>query len=155
MNVKLLRKIQKHILEEPRRLNMDGWGMVFDMEDAAIDKRVPPCGTAGCIAGTACIITGAIKPSRIIGRTYRNTYTGGRPFWEFPDNTPDKARKALGLKKEQAQRLFYMPDHIWSDIDLHWPKRFGTAYRKAKTPRGKARVTSRRIDHFIKTKGAE
>lgn len=47
LNVKLLRKVQKHILEEPRRLQMGVWQSKSD--DA-------PCGTIGCIAGWTALL---------------------------------------------------------------------------------------------------
>jgi hypothetical protein len=56
MNVKLLRKIQKHILEEPRRLDMDVV-LVKDIDPASW-RDAPPCGTVGCIAGWACALSG-------------------------------------------------------------------------------------------------
>lgn len=34
-----------------------------------------------------------------------------------------------------------------------WPKKYAEAYKKARTPQGRARVAAQRIDCFIKTKG--
>ena len=53
MNTRLLRKVQKHILEEPRRLNMD---IILDDRVSARDPKNPPCGTVGCIAGWAIVL---------------------------------------------------------------------------------------------------
>lgn len=129
INVRLLRKIQKHILEEPRRYDQNLWRIEVD---PATNPERPPCGTMACIGGWATALSGK----------ERDSYLG----W-------DVAMRLLGLTREQADRLF---DTVEKGTDLNkWPKKFVTAYLKAKTPRDRARVAVRRIDHFIKTKGAE
>lgn len=76
MNVKLLRKIQKHILTIPKKL--------FDMTEwrTMLFNRGKECGTSHCIGGWACSLTG------------QNSYTF------------DDAQTALGLNYDQAMRLF-------------------------------------------------
>lgn len=83
LNVELLRKIQKHILEEPRRLDMTAW-----LDAAPVD--VVPCGTVACIAGWALHLSNT-KPG--------STTEGGK--WSGP------ARKVLGLSYEEGDKLFY------------------------------------------------
>lgn len=58
MNIKLLQKIKKHILEEPNRLYMPGW-FIRGMPGERIeqDQVFPACGTACCIAGWACVLS--------------------------------------------------------------------------------------------------
>jgi hypothetical protein len=83
MNVKLLRKIKKHILEQPKRLLMGRW--IVNKGDYATEKvRFAKCETAACIAGWACILAGQGKPQDV-------SLT---------------AEKLLGLGWRQASRLF-------------------------------------------------
>lgn len=133
MNTRLLRKVQKHILEEPKRLCMADWCQkksefnldVEDFWDACNRYPFAKCGTAACIGGWAVLLNGGRIGS---GMGWKN------PSWH------------LGLSRTQADLLFNIED---------WPDRFYDRYRTATTPAAKARVAVRRIDHFIKTKGAE
>lgn len=52
----------------------------------------------------------------------------------------------FGIDSAQRKRLFWVST---------WPSNFRNAYRKRKTHAARARVTAARIEHFIKTKGAE
>jgi hypothetical protein len=133
LNVKLLRRIQKYIMEEPRRFLMDAWGIKArsqkewkrkteycegqpKFEDAS--DNMPPCGTAACIAGTANLLTGGKKLSADV-----------------------RAAKQIGLSKLQAENLFYK---------FNWPARFEVRYDSAKTPKARAKIACQRIDHLIK-----
>lgn len=127
MNVELLRKVQKHILEEPRRLNMD---VVLNKVDTKI-KHNPPCGTVGCIAGWTVMLTG-------------NEGEFGRY---------DLAVQLLDLNGTQRDKLFREPR--MSEELLGWPATFAKRYMRAKTAKTRAKVTSDRIDHFIQTEGRE
>lgn len=131
LNVKLLRKVQAHILEEPRRYE----------QNATIDKgqpgerhisgmAYPVCGTIACIGGWAQLL--AKRPGQVHILNFKSI------------------AKTLGLGMPQALRLFA---YTWDERG--WPEKFKAAYAAAKTPRQRARVAVRRIDHFIKTKGAE
>ena len=121
MNVRLLRKVKKHILEEPRRFQMDGYvhrgrpGSMF--EDLGLRYKVPDCGTVACIAGWAQCLSGG-------------------------DSSP---MEALGLHGYE-DRLFFM----WN-----WPMNLRKRFYAAKTMRTRAKIAAERIEHFIKTKGAE
>ena len=124
MNVKLLRKIKRHILEEPRRFAMGLWhierqpgrtidGCVnyyFSPNKFESEQKVPSCGTVACIGGWAEIF-------------------GGR----------DEAAKLRRNGKLLSVR--------------QWPKAFLVRYEKARTPRARARIAAERIEHYIKTKG--
>jgi len=125
MNVKLLRKIKKHILEEPNRLNMRTWGRHFDPPYRP--KSFPVCGTTACIAGWAVVLK-ATTGTSVTNKLLLNAYIDGQ--------------KALELDSAQADRLFYLQD---------WPSQF----KYGGSQRNKAKVTAARIEHFIKTKGAE
>lgn len=126
MNVRLLRKIQGHILEEPKRFIMAD---VIDraqpgerVEDYGLEWAMPKCGTTACIAGWALLLS--------------NSYSYDM----------HQAAGLLGLEYDASDTLFYVGG---------WPPNYQTQWGAAKTPRMRARVAVRRIDHFIKTKGAE
>jgi len=65
LNVTLLRKVMKHILEEPRRLRQSEW--LAKKGDAYYKhvprKERPPCGTVACIAGWAVELSGVEVPT--------------------------------------------------------------------------------------------
>ena len=94
-----------------------------------IDK-FPACGTVGCIAGWVAALT-AKNPKRL-----RDDIDVQR----FADKT-------LGITSDQSQRLFAS---VVDDI-MGWPSKFSDAYRTAATQKQRAKVASRRIEHFIKT----
>lgn len=134
LNVKLLRKIQRHILAEPRRYDQNA---IFTRGLTPGDiyeegHVVPSCGTIACIGGWAGALSKQKRPTD----------------WNNYENTLRFAQRVLRLDDRQATRLF-------AGTGGGWPERFDTAYEKAKTPRGRALVAVRRIDHFIKTKGQE
>ncbi len=82
MNVELLRRVQAHILEEPRRLNMDHW-----IRTGQTGPDSPACGTTACIAGWALELDGK-DPSLL-----------------FADVD---AAKTLGITPMQGERLFFV-----------------------------------------------
>ena len=138
MNTKLLRRVAKHISEEPRRLNMDITLNTIDTYRAErYVKEMPPCGTVGCIAGWTCVLSESVP--------------------KYFDEVIPIASSKLGLTHEQADALFAEPKFNSGDVDYArvWPRRFAKRYLKAKTPKGRASATVARIEHFIKTKGAE
>jgi hypothetical protein len=124
INVKLLRKIQRHILEEPKRLDMECF--IDRKADYVTVHEFPKCGTVGCIAAWAvtCSTKEKVPYSKIA----------------------DRARKLLGITYLQADRLFYAS---------RWPERFKRIDNTNPQTRLHAVITAKRIEHFIKTKGAE
>lgn len=127
INVRLLRKVERHILAEPRRLDMGYW---------AGDNDATPCNTAGCIAGWTEILSGESVASV--------KERGG--CIAFSD-IPHTAAAHLRLARDQALLLFHT---------THWPDNFYDAYyAHPRGSRGRARATADRIEHFIKTNGAE
>jgi hypothetical protein len=127
MKTKLLRKVQQHILEEPRRLNM----RTFRTEVTGFYETDPPCGTTACIAGWAGLLND--PPSRHMN-------------WQ-------EGREVLGLSRPQSERLFTPPE--FGPATHCWPKEFRRRYNLARSPAGRAKVAAERIEHFIKTKGRE
>ena len=138
LNVRLLRRIQKHILEEPRRFQMGAaviragnpkqWKLIAPTFAHDASKTMPPCGTAACIAGWADILSG-----------------GSGNGWTVRERAATKLGVPAG---------FSWLGHPLFD-DNSWPQPFRTRYRAAKTPQARAKIAAQRIDHFIKTKGAE
>jgi len=146
--IKKLRKVQEYIVMEPRRFDMNFWGMAVRDIDAfakeyhfsdLADLR-PPCGTAGCLAGNALVVAKLIKPK------YRTD--DKLEVFEFPDDTPQIAAKWLGIDEAEAAKLFYLGGDT---DDLGWPHEFTEKYDQAETLRKRAKVLSQRIDHYIQT----
>lgn len=129
MNVRLLRRIQKQILKEPRQFEM--WGYFPLTLDTT--EKIPNCGTAACIAGWSICLTEKINPA--VARDKSNRWN----VWR-------RAKKALGIKEMQANSLFY---------DDNWPDNFKDGFKNSNTARKKARIAAKRIDHFISTNGEE
>lgn len=125
MNTRLLRKVQKAILAEPAK---------FDMDFYFARSGESPCGTVACIAGHAIALT----------KKFRKLRCGLNPRVRF--NAADIAQGALGLNYEGAWNLFHLDD---------WPSKYRRGYLNAKSARGKTRAAARRIDHFIATGGKE
>lgn len=156
MDVKLLKQIQKKIMEEPRRLNMQKFGSIIG-PDLRLGLGEPPCRTTGCIGGWGIFL----KHPKLWKDMQKNV---GRfevisiESYRLKSDTEAPARKALKLTKAQAMRLFYLPDWLSGkdeNAGYGWPKKFVTAYNKAGTPAARALVTFKRIEFFILTKGTD
>lgn len=136
MNVELLRKVEKHILEEPKRLYMSKWIRRVKqhelLDQAGNPREYASCGTAACIAGWAVILNNEPFDER-------------EPDFFNPSPIFEKARTILQLTEPEAIRLFE---------PLHWPTQFyvGLADDGSKIA---AETTVRRIEHFIDTEGQD
>lgn len=128
-NVKLLRKIQKHILKEPRRFFMD-WYIARKSQlredtfasDNGTRQEFAPCGTAACIAGWACLLSG--------------------------NEALDFHRTALHVLNIRDSEPFRA--HVLFDVN-GWAQPFQSQYKKAKKPEARAEIAASRIEYFIKT----
>lgn len=157
MNVELLRKIQAHILANPKELNMNL--VAQNIEGAKVAKKFKPgapCGTACCINGFAQMFSGRIKPG--LGKDAYNMYT------LIYDTDYAVGMSILGLTSAQANRLFEPPsetcvDEEYAEYDpIGWPIEYAKAYVKAEDAgdyEKAAKVTYDRIEHFIHTQGEE
>lgn len=109
MNVKLLRKVKKHILAEPKRF-------CFHWARKSLEA---PCGTRACIAGWTIILgAGLMEPfdadgDLVIPKSLTRNKMG---YYSGP------ASKLLGITEEQADRLF-----------VYWPSPFKDRGYDAKT----------------------
>lgn len=133
MNIKLLQKIKKAILKEPRRLEMESWASKVERGEFSNPKHYPPCGTAACIAGHAVWLENpkAFKAA-IIGKKEKEI--------------DQRAQRLLQITQGQSARLFYV---TW------WPYDLSDQYREANTPLKRARIAVKRIDRFIESDGTE
>jgi hypothetical protein len=130
LNVKLLRKVKKHILSNPARLRMSQWiieddpGTVRQIDSGWEHPRftIPDCGTVGCIAGWACILSGKAKTR----------------------NPESCATKLLRISDHDADRLFLVP---------FWPEPLQSRYFAAKRQSTRAKIVAERIDYIIAGKG--
>jgi hypothetical protein len=173
--VKLLRKVQAAILAEPKKVNMNEFVNMSasNIETNKYNKTpLPPCGTQACIAGWACLIgdpkLNKKMKSILVSIDYVGVQDAGFSLNEFKK----KAEQLLGITEDQGSNLFYFAG--WGTFPIldenrsytydsktgeklcyGWPKKFENAYIKARTARGRALATSRRIDHFIATNGAK
>lgn len=183
MNIRLLNKIMDHIEEEPRRFNMEAW--YVDVSEAVKMERrgedyeyvmeeanknfelfqdsndIPPCGAVGCLAGTACILSGAVQP---LGKA---EVINGRTVLSYQDPAGgwfNAGRAALDLSIEQAKRLFFLrkgmgllgDEAMDTDEGFFWPEPFASEYRyNSNDPAARAEIVKRRIAHFIATNGVE
>ena len=96
LNKPLLKRIIKHIAEEPLRYIQDSW--VESRTKATWGEEAPACETAGCIAGWAVFLSTPKKNwLRIIYKQERGSDS---------DYIRTKARKLLGLTHDEALALF-------------------------------------------------
>jgi hypothetical protein len=157
---KILRRVIASILEEPTRLDMGSWGEFHDPnwrrdnacsiqvgEDKYVEQKLPPCRTTACIAGHSVLQTRAgINFLKEEGKYVKRA--DGLIDVDFPCNTDEQAQQILGINKRQAQDLFFLPDWV---SEGGWPAKFAARYRKARTAKGRAKITADRIEYFIQT----
>lgn len=131
INTKLLNKIIRHILEKPKR---------FNMNVLAKKSKLTTCGTAACIAGWAVLLTKAEKYDK---KSFHSLINSGYiSFWYA-------GAVALGLDAVAARQLFEV---------YNWPTRYRAPFQQAEHlghHRKAVEIAVRRIRHFIKTKGME
>ena len=102
----------------------------YDQEMFPYD-RDSECGTICCGAGWAVWVD---SPAR-----YKYLLRRRRAHWS------SEANKILGIKS--GDKLFYSSDY--------WPDKYRMAYRRANTPKQRARAMADRWNHYIATDGAE
>ena len=148
INVKLLKRICRAILHEPRRLDMYGWIYDDDIHHMGCDA---PCGTAACIGGFAVILS---RTRLLANKSWKKAVKScltEKPAeylfgYEFMDEViACEAQKLLNLTSAQAERLF---------VSSNWPEKFHIGYSDA-THKKQAKVTVARIKHFTETNGEE
>jgi hypothetical protein len=150
--IRILTKVKEHILEEPKRLDMDQFAAVYSPDTK--DPNLPACKTQGCIAGWTILLE---KPK--VWKELSATAATLQFEQDLDSTSDDTAADILGIDSEQADNLFFFKEWIMSEDEegnaLGWPETYARAYDKAKTLKARASVTAKRIDHFIATNGAE
>jgi len=127
VNVKLLQRVIKHILDEPRRLRQACWISErggAEYRYAVIEDLAPPCGTVACFAGWVSLLS---KRKRRLMEPYSEFST--RSIIQGNDVPASKARKDL------ERIYFFFPEHQGRK-----PKPGTAPY---------ARVIAKRIQRFI------
>lgn len=144
--VRLLRKVQKFLMEEPRRFNMEQ-GIVpylngIPHPTGTFMMGEPPCGTVLCIAGAAYAISTGLR--------LRNSFVG---FGDIEYHLQNE----FSLDGDVAKRLFFVSGlHMGAQPGVNaWPEFYSTMYLAAKTPLERVCVGVARIEHFIATDGNE
>lgn len=158
--VEKLRKLQKFILEEPRRFNLGFWGvhvaperktasiseieefLSYDLAAEEVERvlsNFPPCGTVACLAGNVCVMEKIVKP----------TVDSWREVYSFSYDTRELACQALGISEEEGDKLFFL--HSWG-YRMGWPEEFDDKLRAAKPGTQEyAQIAVDRIEHYIQT----
>lgn len=144
--IKWLRRVQKHVLDEPKRVDMSDWLNIRekDMMGPQYDNYFPECGTVGCIGGWVAALASP-RPQSIADA---GKYAAKKLGIKFTQQGEwDGNGVFIPAEQGAANRLFFVEE---------WPQRFiDQLLHHRRQTLGYARVVSKRIDHFIKTDGAE
>ena len=155
-----LERLKKFLRKEPRRFDMDWWGVKikniadlptleksYDLTGVGaayntLAEQKPPCGTVACLAGNIAIMAKLIQPEQLQSRPgleEDNVYL-------FPPETAQMSANWLGI--HNYGKLFFTSD--MSHTSNCWSEKFSRAYRKAKTPKEKVEIACEVIDYYIK-----
>ena len=136
--VRLVRKVEKCILEEPKRFDMGEAGNRESADEVKQNRLLPSCGTVACIAGWVSIIKlGGIK------KAFTKSNDGTYYYTDY--DFMDFAEKTLGLGKHglcSADDLFY--EHSWPEPFCGW-------FADARSKRAEAKIGVERLEHFLHT----
>lgn len=140
LNIELFKAIREKIATTPE---------AYDQAVFARTESAAPCGTAACIAGWACVLSGAMDTEELKKRE--------RDDGDLFDSISITAENALGLSEEEADTLFESdPSGEWYDYDDQgndiytggWPQPFAEAWRETGH---ESQVALRYLDHVIET----
>lgn len=139
-----LREVQSRIKAEPLQFDMQSWYRErdrFNSDSGLCDITIPNCGTAACIAGWMVCIDRNINPSQAV---------------MLVGDAGISVRQAFRVEDGSAldwDKLFY---------DHNWPQPYRQQFYEAENIfendaryAAMAKVACERIDHFIRTDGAE
>lgn len=144
-------------MREPEQFEMAYW---FDGRPCSNGNPRPNCGTAACIAGWALSIDfkqNPLQTAREFKPTFKVVETPSYPFWKLYESETivstghgyiiaSRAEEVLSLSQDEGDRLF---------VVSNWPMSFRNQMDDARDALQKASVAYHRINHFIKTNGAE
>jgi hypothetical protein len=140
LNIELFRAVREKIASAPAAYDQTTFGQPD--EDA-------PCGTAACIAGWACILSGEMDAP-----TLYDANTG-----QLQQSIVETATRVLGIADNEAEILFTAePEGEWEDYDdegesvysMAWPEPFRTDWEDAHDSE-RPFVAVDYLDHIIET----
>lgn len=117
MNIAKLEKLKQWILDEPRRYRQERW--LYAPDSIVVRMQKPPCGTAACLAGSACLMEGytPIFPEGVTAG-YAVKSSDGTLF-----DVEQLATGILGLTEEQSAGLAVARFGSMSFIHVRCPAR--------------------------------
>ena len=145
LNIELLKKVREKIATTPE---------AYDQSVFARPESAAPCGTAACIAGWACVLSGEMSTDEL----KRRERSHGAEF----ESIEITATRVLALAEDEAEVLFtedpagerkdwYDDDEDWYDDDERdggWPEPFATQWEDGAAPE---RIAVAYLDHIIET----
>lgn len=137
LNIELLKAIREKIATTPE---------AYDQSVYARVESEAPCGTAACIAGWACVLSGEMTTDEL-KRRERST-----DMEEFK-SIAQTASRVLGLDNLEAETLFAEDPSGCRDFDEDerddaWPEPFATKWEDGFAPET---VAVAYLDHIIET----
>jgi hypothetical protein len=134
VNIAKLQKLKDWIIAEPRRYNQKMW--IVGPRSIVVQDQNPPCGTAGCLAGNACLMEG-FKADKTLRQSCVVLDDKG-----CRKDIQRLAQKILDLTDIQAGRLFHCECE-------GWPLRAQILYQESKAPEQRAEAAAMAIDDLI------
>lgn len=139
LNIELFKLIREKIATTPE---------AYDQSVFARPSVKAPCGTAACIAGWACVLSGAMDA----GELMRRERASGAEYQTIEIT----AKGALGLDDDDAEVLFdenpagRLDWHEDSERDGGWPEPFASQWEDS-TRSQQPQIAVAYIDHIIST----
>jgi len=158
--VKLVEKVQKHILEEPKRFDMGILVQKFANPQLSSYESMPPCGTVGCIAGWVSIIDLGKKLKWKKGSDYDSIFMAPKIDIDLMEH----ARKKLHLKEDwegwgtdpknpKGKNHKCTEKEMFDEMD--WPASYQRRYSNERGGNGDklvlAKIAVQRLDYFLRT----
>lgn len=139
LNIELFKKIRDKIKTAP---------IAYDQSVFARREDSAPCGTAACIAGWACVLSGRMDEQEL-----RRRERG--PLEEF-ETIEQTATQQLGLSPDEAEILFTETPagtrQDWyedGERDDGWPSPFAEQWEEGDLPQAEIAVAY--LDHIIES----
>lgn len=143
LNIELFKKIREKIAAVPE---------AYDQEQYGRAAENAPCGTAGCIAGWACVLGDAMPIDLMRHARIGDPINAERELYKI---IPEQAAELLCLSPEEAAVLFtstpeggYGEDD--DDVDRGWPDPFGYQWAYASRAE-RAEIAVAYLDHIVET----
>ena len=163
--VKKLRKVVDYIREEPLRLDMQDWGYKVSnpknkklmqelREQINNEETPPPCGTVGCLAGSAIFALSSKTQLRNTLDVYTELGDGKETLYVLPNHSDSIARDLLGLNGDQADALFLPWNTGAFDTTPGWPSQIWEEYQEAnekRTPKARAKARFKALERAVET----